>query len=227
MAPTNLSGSYQFSPSFGELVLYAFGLCGIRRTAIVQEHLQDAHMAVNLMQADWLNEGVNLWQVELITIPLVFEQATYDLDPSVLVLLDGYVSTATDRIVLPIGRSEYAAYPNKAQLGVPTVFWMDRLIQPTVTLWPVPDGNETSVSFYALRQPQDANYDSGQQPEVPFAWLKAAAYGLAEGLAPSYAPDKFALLHTIAADAYAKAAAAGVETAQQYISPVLSSYFRN
>ena len=46
----------------GELTLFAYSLCGIRRTALAQEHMQDAHTAVNLLLADWLNKGVNLWQ---------------------------------------------------------------------------------------------------------------------------------------------------------------------
>ncbi len=231
MSATNTSGTYTFSPSLGELVLFAYSLCGIRRTALAQEHMQDAHMAVNLLLADWLNRGVNLWQVELVTIPLVQGTPTYTLDPSVFLLLDGYVTTgtgtsATDRIILPVSRSEYSSYPNKTQQGFPTVFWMDRIMNPTVTLWPVPDGGEVSVSFYALQQAQDANYSSGQQPDIPYAWLKAMAYGIAEGLAPIYAPDKYALIKPIALDAYTAAANANVETAQQYISPLLSGYYR-
>ena len=232
MAPTKLSGTFTYSPSLGELVLYAYSLCGIRRTALTQEHMADAKTAVNLLLADWLNQGVNLWQVELVTIPLVQGTGTYTMDPSVFVILDGYVTVgtgvaATDRIILPIGRSEWASYPNKQQQGFPTVFWMDRLLTPTVTLWPVPDGQEVSASFYCLQQAQDANYDSGQQPDVPYAWLKALAYGIAEGLCPIYAPERYAMIKPIAADAYDKAARAGIETAQQYIAPLIGGYYRS
>lgn len=232
MAATNTSVTYAFSPSLGELVLFAYSLCGIRRTALAQEHMADAKMAVNLMLADWLNKGVNLWQVELVTVPLVQGQSTYNLDPSIFVLLDGYVTVgsgagATDRIILPIGRSEWASYPNKQQQGFPTVFWMDRLMAPTVTLWPVPDGNEVSASFYALQQAQDANFSSGQQPDVPYAWLKAIAYGIAEGVAPIYAPERYPLVKSISDASYAAAAAGNVEKAQQFISPLIGSYYRS
>ena len=230
-SPGGFSGTRLFAPNLSELVLFALGLCGIRRTAVLQEHLVDAHMAVNLLLADWINRGINLFQVELITIPLIQGVSTYAIDPTILVLLDGYVtfgqpSHPIDRIILPISRTEYASYPNKLHQAPPTVFWMDRLLSPTVTLWPVPDGHQISVSFYALQQAQDANYDSGQQVAIPYAWLKALAYGIAEGVAPLWAPERLPVISPIAAAAYDVASRAGVETAQQFFSPQLSSYWR-
>lgn len=225
------SGTYDFSPNLGELVLYAFRLCGIDRTAVTQGHMQDAKMAVNLLLADWLNKGVNLWQVDLITIPMLQGVATYNIDPSVFVLLDGYVTVtqngvSTDRPILPVGRSEYASYPNKALQGFPSIYWMDRTLSPTVTLWPVPNGQQNSASFYVLRQAQDAGYSGGEQPAVPYAWLKALAFGLAEGLAPIYALDRHAAISNTAAAAYTAAASANVETALQYITPMVGGYYR-
>ena len=44
-----------------------------------------------------------------------------------------------------------------------------------VTLWPVPDGNEVSFSYYRLRQIQDANFTSGQTVDVPYLWMEAFA----------------------------------------------------
>ena len=65
-----LSGTFSFNPSMGDAVLYAYGLCGIRRAQVLQEHMVDARIAANLVLADWLNQGTNLWQVELVTQPL-------------------------------------------------------------------------------------------------------------------------------------------------------------
>ncbi len=230
-SPGGLSGTYAFNPSLGETVLYAYGLCGIRRAQILQEHMADARFAANLVLVDWLNQGVNLWQVEELTIPLVQGTASYSLPANVLNVLDAYVTSGpsfalTDRTILPVSRTEYASYPNKAQQGQPTVFWMDRLLSPTVTLWPVPDGQETSVTFYVLRQAQDANLTSGQQVEAPYAWLSAFAMGLAAKLAFSYAQDKLAVLVPAAKEVYQIAANTNIETANTFISPMLSRYYR-
>ena len=71
------SGTYSFDPSLGELVLYAYNLIGIRNTSLTQEHMEAARMASNMVLAGWSNKGVNLWTVDLQTVPLVAGQATY------------------------------------------------------------------------------------------------------------------------------------------------------
>lgn len=227
------SGTYTFNPSLGELTLYAYNLAGLRNTSLMQEHMESARMATNLMLSRWANQGVNLWAVDLITTPLVAGQTTYDVDPNTVVILDAYVqidngsSQPIDRVILPISRTEYASYPNKEQQGFTTVFWFDRLISPTVTLWPVPDGySAQTLKYYRVRQIQDANLQNAQNVEIPYLWLEAFAYGLASRVAQIWSPEKLQFLKPLADEAYQIAAAQNVETAQQYISPMISGYFR-
>jgi hypothetical protein len=227
------SGTYTYNPSLGELTLFAYNLAGIRNTAIVQEHMEAARMAANLMLANWSNRGVNLWAVDLVTVPLVAGQSTYNVDGDTVVMLDAYMvidngnADPIDRIILPISRTEYASYPNKEQQGFTTVFWFDRLIAPTVTLWPVPDGTSAQfLKYYRVRRIQDSNLQGGQTVEVPYLWLDAFAYGLASRLAQIWNPPLIQMLKPLADEAYQIAADQNVETAQQYISPMISGYFR-
>ena len=226
------SGTYNFSPGLGELTLYAYNLIGIRNTAVLQEHMEASRMAANMMLSRWANQGVNLWAVDLITTPLVAGQKTYAVDSNTVVMLDAYIETIDgssqpiDRLILPISRTEYASYPNKDQEGFTTTYWFDRLLSPTVTLWPVPDGTTTSLKYYRVRQIQDANLTSNQNVEIPYLWLEAFAYGLAQRLAIIWAPDKVAILKPMADEAYQIAADQNVEQASQFISPMISGYFR-
>jgi hypothetical protein len=223
------SGTYTFNPSLGELTVYAYQLIGIRPTAILQEHLDAARLATNMMFTRWSNQGVNLWQVELVTTALVQGTATYSVDASTVTMLDAYIeygSPAIDRIILPISRTEYASYPNKTQQGFPTTFWFDRLLSPTVTLWPVPDGTQTYLKYYRVIRIQDANMNGTEQVDIPPIWLEAMAYGLAERLAQIWSPDKIVIMKPMADEAYQIASMQNVETAQQYISPQIAGYFR-
>ena len=223
------SGTYTFNPSLGELTVYAYQLIGVRPTALLQEHLDAARTATNMMFTRWSNQGVNLWQVDLVTVSLVQGTATYSVDANTVTMLDAYIesgSPAIDRIILPISRTEYASYPNKSQQGFPTTFWFDRLLSPTVTLWPVPDGTQTYLKYYRVIRLQDANLTGTQELDIPPIWLEAMAYGLAERLAMIWAPDKVQIMKPMADEAYSIAAAQNVETAQQYISPQISGYFR-
>ena len=73
---------------------------------------------------------------------------------------------------------------------------------------------------------QDANLAGNQELDIPPIWLEAMAYGLAERLAMIWAPEKVQIMKPMADEAYQIAAAQNVETAQQYISPQISGYFR-
>lgn len=228
------SNTYAFQPSLGELVLYAYNNCGIRNTALIQEHMETARMATNLMLARWANMGVNLWEVDLVTVPLVAGQATYPVDQKTIVMLDAYmtidngVSPPIDRIILPVSRTEYASYPNKEQQGFTTIFWFDRLISPTVTLWPVPDGTSAQfLKYYRVTQIQDAAFTSGQTLDLPYRWLEAFADGLAYRLARIWAPAMAQGLKAVADESYGIVANQDVENSNMFISPQLSGYYRN
>ena len=225
------SGTYTYNPSLGELTIYAYNLCGVRPTSIVQEHMMTARTASNLLLANWSNQGVNLWAVDLITTPLVQGQATYNVDPNTVMILDAYITiqqgiSETDRIILPVSRTEYASYPNKQQQGFPTVYWFDRLLSPTITLWPVPDDSANELKYYRVRRLQDSEFTSGQQVEIPYLWLDAFAYGLAHRLAEIWQPAVAQYLQGRAVESYRVAADQNVEYAQQYVSPQIQGYFR-
>jgi len=225
------TGTYNFQPSLADVTLYSFNLCGVRPTALTQEHMQSAVMAANLVQAEWAARGVNLWKVELVTTPLVQGTATYTVDPSVITILDLYItvgtgSAATDRYILPISRTEYASYANKTMQGFSTVYWLDRLQSPTVTFWPVPDGTTVSFSYYAVQQLDDAAVAGAATPDIQYYFTRAYAYGLARELALIWAPEKFQLLMTEAEKAFEQAAEQNVENQNVFFSPTLSSYWR-
>ena len=222
------SGTYDFNPALGEIVLYAYMNIGIRPAAVLQEHMESARMATNMMLSRWANQGVNLWAVDLITTTLVEGQATYDVDPNTVMILDAYTTAGgPDRVIMPISRTEYASYPNKTQQGFPTSFWFNRLISPEVTLWPVPDGNSATIlKYYSVRRIQDANLRNGQQVEIPYLWLEAFADGLAYRLARIWAPQMAVNLKMQADESYQIAAVQNVENTPVYISPMIGGYFR-
>jgi hypothetical protein len=225
------SGTYGFNPSLGEATLYAFNMCGIRGTALLQEHMESARMAANMLLGRWSSQGVNLWAVDLQSIALTKGVSTYTVPPETVVILDAYISSSgtgqvTDRLIMPISRTEYASYPQKTQQGFPTSYWMDRLLAPTVTLWPTPDGTQDFFKYYRVRQVQDANFTAGQQVEIPYYFLEAFVYGMAQRLALIWAPDRSTGLKALADESYQIAASQNIETAQQYISPQTAGYWR-
>jgi hypothetical protein len=215
----------------GEAVLFALQLAGIKRTATTQQHFADAHMATNLLMGRWSADGVNLWAIDLQQIPLVQGQATYPVPNNTIVMLDAYYTINNgqqeiDRIMTPISRTEYANYPNKQQQGAGTVFWFDRLLAPTVTIWPTPTAQEAYFKYYRLRQIQDSQLQGGQGVEIPVYFLEAYCFGLAHRMALIWNPEKAPSLKVEYTESWGIATRQNVETAMVYVSPMLNGYYR-
>ena len=225
------SGSYTFFQSNASMALQAYSRLQIRRTALLAEHMADAYQEMNLMLSSWSNLQPNLWTVDLITVPLVQGTTTYSVDPATVMILDAYLSYGSptrDRLIFPISRTDYASYPDKTVQNQPTVFWFDRLESPTITLWPVPDGNGPYVlKYYRCKQVQDANLQSGETPEVPYRWLDAGVAGLAHRLSRIWKPELEQIRSADADAAWKIAATQDIENTPMYISPVISGYYRN
>lgn len=226
------SGTTNFNPSMGDLVLYAFGMCGVRPTALTQEHMVSARMASNLMQLTWSSKGVNLWKVTQQVVPLVQGQKSYSIPANNIVMLDTWIRTTsngvnTDRIIMPVSRTEYSSYVNKDQQGFPSVFWQDRLLSGLVYLWPTSDGTQTSLVYYQVEQIQDAEFSGGKTLDVQNYFLEAYANGLAFRLSITWAPERSQSLKLLADESYSVAAAQNIETENIFISPMIGGYYRN
>lgn len=202
----------------------------MRRTELTQSHMQDLRNSANFLLAEWSNQTPNLWEVGLISVPLIEGTATYTVSPQTVMILDAYItygSPTTDRIILPISRTDYASYPNKTQEGFPTVFWFDRLLSPTITLWMVPDATGTyTLNYYSVVQVQDANLLNGQTVDIPYRFMDAFTAGLAWKLAEIYAPALEDKLFARYQRAWGIAATQDVENVPLIIGPGIGSYYR-
>jgi hypothetical protein len=194
--------------------------------------MADGRMAFNLLLSQWGNDIPNLWTIDLVSETLVSGQATYDVDPDTVMILDAYIRTnageesQADRIIWPISRTEYASMPNKTMLAPPTVFWFDRLLAPTITLWQTPDDQQEYVlQYYRAKVIQDQVIAGGQNVDVPRWWLLATVYGIAELIADVYAPDRAAGITAKAAAYYRNAKEQDTENVPLYIMPMIGGYY--
>lgn len=230
------SGTYTFGLDNSQIVCEAFARLGVHATAITRQHLIQATRSLNLAFAAWANRGVNLWKVELITIPLVQGTTTYNLPANLVNILDAYLefddliegTEPIDRILNPISRTDYAALPNKGIEGTPTVYWYDRLAPiSTVTIWQVPDGNGPyTFNAYGMKRIQDAGIANGETPDIPYRFLDAICADLAKRLARKFAPQLVVELTQEAAASWAEASTEDRERVQTFIAPDTSGYFR-
>lgn len=226
------TGTTAFNPSTSNIVLNALSRNQIRGSDITTEHLINADMEANLALVQFGSLQPNLWTSELGSVSLSAGTATYTLASTVTDITIIYLEmtqggVTTDRVLGPISTTEYASFPNKTTEGVPTSFWFNRQITPTLTFWPVPDDTATYVAKYRyLRQTYDASAKSGYTMDLPWRWLDAYGWELTARMAVHYKPDFYEKWQAVADKKWIIAAGEDVENVNMYLTPGLSTYYR-
>lgn len=228
------SGTYTAlsTTPISDVVLEAFERIGVSASLLKDTQLISARRSLNLVLQEMSIDGINLWAVELKSLSLVEGQATYTIPVNIVNVMDVYVSLTsngqtTDRIMSPLSRTEYASLPNKLQPGVPSQFWFNRLVGPTLNFYLAPDGNGPYVvNYYCMRWLQDADYANGQLPDVHVLFFEAMCAKLTEKLAQKFAYEKWPAMKMAATEAWTKATAENREHVPLKLGPDTSSYYR-
>ena len=221
------SNQFSFNPPIGQLAISAFARCGVKRTEILAQHMDDAFNESNYLQSAWGADGITFWTVQLNSVPLVQGTATYTVPDNAITVLDVYISNGSyNRLIFAFSRTDFASLGNPTTQGFPTTFWLDRAIPQTLTLWPVPDGTATYTMFYyTYNQMQDAKLPQGGNAQLQYWWLDAYVAELAYRLSRIYAPQLEDKRKVDAKEAYERAASQG-EAVPLYIFPGLTGFYR-
>ncbi len=233
MTALSTSGTYNFGLSQADVFMETMDRIEVRGPAITSEHADSFRRSLNLELQTWANRGVLLWAVVQGTaLALVQGTATYSLPTNCVQMLDTYYSisngdgTYTDRLILPMTRTEYAEIPTKLLQAPPTRYWMQRDYAPQVTTWPVYDGSSfpALINYFYLRQLQDANVLGSEAPDVVNRFLDALCAGVAKRMAVKWKADKYQLLTLEAQAAWNEARKEDREQGPLTIRPDLSCY---
>jgi hypothetical protein len=115
-------------------------------------------------------------------------------------------NNVNDTIMTRVSESEYMSYPYKSvpTSSQPTLYWVDRQINPVLYLWPTPSPQYNCFFFSYTEQIQDIG-QMVNNPEVPARFLEVLAAELAFKLAQKYASDKVPYLEAQAAKEFSLA----------------------
>lgn len=188
----NTTDTAVFNLDMNAFVEEAFERCGTElRTGY---DFRTARRSLNLLTAEWANRGINLWTIEEGSIPLVYNDGTYDLPVDTIDLLEHVIRTGTgtnqqDLNITRISVSTYASIPNKTATGRPIQVWVQRksgandstgtAVPPQIHIWPRPDNSTTyTFVYWRLRRIQDAGSGLNGQ-DIPFRFLPPMVAGLA------------------------------------------------
>lgn len=217
-----VSGSFNFELDVSDYIEEAFERCGLEvRTGY---DLKTARRSLNLMFADWANRGLNQWTIEQRTLTVTQGTSSYNLGTDVIDVLSAVVRRSnTDYTLDRISRDQHISIPSKTTQSRSTQYFIDRQINPTLKLWPVPE-NSTDVIVYDVLTRMDDADDYVNTVDLPFRFYPCLAAGLAYYIAIKKAPDRIQMLKAIYDEEFDRAQAEDRDRASFNVTPNLQYY---
>lgn len=189
------SNTYTFSMSRDDIIGGALRLTGAfgDQDAIPPSDIANCAQALNIICKEMANEGLPLWCVADIPVPLVAGQSVYNLSvifnqPRPVRLLDLYLrdSTGNDVSLKIVSRYDYDTLGQKFQRGVPNqAFYDPQLGAATITLYNSPADSTHTLHVVYQRQIQDFNLAT-DNPDFPQEAYRLLKWCLADEIALEY-----------------------------------------
>ncbi len=189
------SGTYSFTMSRDDIIGAALRLTGSfgEGDVIPPDDITNCAQALNILAKELALEGLPLWCVVDLAVPLVAGQASYNLSQISgvnlpLRILDAYIrdSTGNDTTLIIVSRYDWDTLGQKFQPGVPNQCWYDpQLGAGSLTLYDVPADATQTVHVVIQRQIQDFNL-STDNPDFPQEAFRLLKWCLADEIALEY-----------------------------------------
>ncbi|MEB3703246.1 hypothetical protein Bealeia1_01997 (plasmid) [Candidatus Bealeia paramacronuclearis] len=179
----------------------AYERLGILPELITAQQVKSAIRSLNVMLTSWMNRGLNLWTVREQELPLFPLQVEYSLDPNTCNVLEALlrreltIGIEEDTVMSPLSRQEWMSLPNKRQRGLPTCYYLDRLIKPKVYVWPAPIAEHKLILSTSIMMDRVERLD--ESIPLPSRFWEPAMAGLAFYLASKVAPYRIGELEAI------------------------------
>ena len=178
------SGTYNFTMTRNQIIEAALRLTGAfgEGDTIPPDDYTNCGIALNIVSKELALNGLPLWCVQDISVPMVAGQATYNLSAASgttlpLRILDAYIrdSTGNDTSLQITSRYDYDTLGQKGSQGVPNqVYYDPQLGAGSLVFYDVPADSTRVVHVVIQRQVQDFNLatDNPDFPQEAFRMLK-------------------------------------------------------
>lgn len=169
-------------------------------------------------------QGITKWFV-LPASPLAYYWRIRETGGATLNIQEIYFDVMQNSIrTNRISRGVYESVADKTSLGSIPSFWLERVNEPVLNLYPVPNGQYQFLVFTFQRQAPDiTNYT--QSLRMPQRFLDACASNVAYRIAEKFFKDKYADLKMASDVAYETASKSDAEKVNITIMPSYRRYF--
>ena len=138
-------------------------------------------------------------------------------------------TSQSDVALTKVNRSSYSGTANKATLGTPSQFWVQRFIdRVTLTLYPLPNSTAAAATsklmVYYVKRIQDVGAFSNAT-DTPFRFIPCMVSGLTYLLSQKFAPERTQELKLFYEDDLARALSEDGSPSSTHITP--KTYYPN
>jgi hypothetical protein len=199
------SGTTTYSVTRNDIIFASLRLLGVLEEGSVPSAtaIENASMVLNLLIKDWMTDGIKLWTVNEIILPLVDNQTQYTMGEDSsndlvtakplriiqAILRNNSVNPAVDMPMTIISEQEYNILGSKKSQGnVNTVMYKPYVNHGILSVFLTP--NQQVAEDYTLhlnvQRPIQDITSSNQTFDFPQEWYQALRWGLASELAADY-----------------------------------------
>ena len=237
------SGTTTFSVTRNDIITSALRVLGVIEIGAQPDAatIENASLVLNMMMKDWQTDGIKLWTITELILPLEEGQLSYNIGPDSsndlvtdkpLRLIQSFlrntgVTPPTDMPMTIISQKEYNDLGSKQSTGTTnSIYYWPYLTYGTVTLFLDPDQNtEDNYQLHlTVQRPIQDITQANQTFDFPSEWYQSLRWGLASELAPEYGLDQKAALITQRAEQYKQRLMAwDVENTSTFFQPDIRS----
>jgi hypothetical protein len=188
-----------FAPEIAECLEESFEQAGVPPKSIGTEHIDSALRSIRLiLNSEWTTLGIRQWMVERLEQTMVSGDETFDLPTGGIDIFNAVLRRADrDSPMYRISRAEYLEIPDKAIVGRPDRYFVDRRYNvATVYLWQTPENSTDIMVLDYVRNISNPG-EMVNTLQMPPHMLDAFVTGLAARLAFKFTPDRYGALQAM------------------------------
>jgi hypothetical protein len=199
------SGTTTFSVTRNDVIQASLRLLGVLEEGVqpTAQATENASMVLNMMLKDWMTDGIKLWTVTEITLPLIANQTSYTIGPSSsydintnkpLRLIQSFlrnmsVSPPIDLPMSILSQQEYNILGSKQSTGtINSVYYWPYATYGELKVFLTPDSSTaTNYDLHITVQRSIEDITTANQTfDFPSEWFQCLRWGLASEIAVDY-----------------------------------------
>jgi len=221
----SVTGTYITDPVLADYTDEAAERAGLDLQEITGQHLISIRRSVGFVLSRWSNRGGRQWTFEQVVHPTVVDETVFDLPVGTIQVQTAVLRRdSTDTEMYPISRSDYLIIHDKALIGRPDRYFIDRRRDTPSAANPpqmfyrlAAENNTDEIVVNVWKQVQDPG-NAQNTIDIPFRFQEAFVAALAAKIAQKYAPDRFVGLVTESEVLFKEADDEDADTAPMVIS---------